>query len=104
MSGRPGASIRPEPESDDHPFLAPQTPLADPLVALANIAAHTSIIRLGTGVYVPGLRHPFVSARALMTLDQLSGGRLEVGVGVGWLRSEWEATEAVFAGRGERLD
>jgi probable F420-dependent oxidoreductase len=104
MSGRPGVATDRGDSPDDHPFVPPHLPLADPLVALADVAARTSVMRLGTGVYVPGLRHPFASARALMTLDRLSCGRLDVGVGVGWLRAEWEAAEVEFAGRGSRLD
>src|SRR4051812_6983895 len=103
MSGRPGAPAA-EGSADDHPHVPAETPLADPFVALAHIAARTTSIRLGTAVYVPGLRSPFVVARACATLDLLSDGRLELGVGGGWLRAEWEAAQVPFAGRGARLD
>jgi probable F420-dependent oxidoreductase len=66
-------------------------PVFDAPSALNHIAGATSTIRLGTFVYLLGLRHPFVSARAFQTLDCFSGGRVDVGVGAGWLESEWRA-------------
>jgi probable F420-dependent oxidoreductase len=59
---------------------------------------------LGTHVYNLGLRHPFVAARAVQTADVVSEGRLELGVGAGWLRSEWVAAGLDFDTRGARLD
>ena len=56
----------------------------DPLVALAMAAAVTSLIRVGTGVLLAAQRDPIVTAKALATIDQQSGGRLAVGVGYGW--------------------
>ena len=88
----------------EYPQLPPQTPLFDALTYLAFFAGQTSRIRLGTNVYLLGLRHPFVAARAIQTLDFVSGGRAEVGVGAGWLRSEWRATGLDPATRGRRLD
>jgi probable F420-dependent oxidoreductase len=79
------------------------TPLFDVMVYLAVIAAHTSTLRLGTYVYQLGLRHPFIAARAVTTLDVISGGRLELGVGAGWLEEEWTAAGVGFADRGRRL-
>ncbi|HXY94065.1 MAG TPA: TIGR03619 family F420-dependent LLM class oxidoreductase [Acidimicrobiia bacterium] len=68
---------------------APSTPLFDPWLVLTNIAAGTRRIKLGTAVYVLPLRHPFVTARAVTTLDVLSGGRAVLGVGAGWLTEEF---------------
>jgi probable F420-dependent oxidoreductase len=82
----------------------PQTPLYDPFVMLASLAASTSRIRLGTNVYNIGLRHPFVTARAVATLDIVSGGRVDFGIGVSWLAAEWEAAQLDFAARGARAD
>lgn len=62
--------------------------LHDPIVALATAVAVTSRIRLGTGVLVVGQRDPFVLAKQFASLDLLSGGRLVVGTGYGWLRDE----------------
>lgn len=79
------------------------TPLLDPLVLLAHVAAKTATIRLGTNVYLPALRHPIVSARMVVTLDVLSGGRVTLGVGAGWLEEEFTALGVDFASRGARL-
>src|SRR5205823_6270728 len=58
----------------------------------------------GTHVYNIGLRHPFVAARAVQTLDILSGGRAEFGIGASWLEEGWVAAELDFATRGRRVD
>jgi probable F420-dependent oxidoreductase len=86
------------------PPVQASTPAFDALLALAAIAATTKDIRLGTNVYNIGLRHPFVTARAVTTLDVLSGGRVEFGIGSSWLQEEWEATGLDFATRGRRVD
>lgn len=88
----------------DHPPVPPETPLYDAFGMLCFLAAKTTRIRLGTNVYLLGLRHPFVAARAIQTLDLLSDGRAEVGIGAGWLRSEWTATGLDPRTRGRRLD
>jgi len=62
----------------------------DPFVALAAAAAVTDRIRLGTGILLVAQREPIVTAKAAATLDQLSGGRVELGVGFGWNREEME--------------
>lgn len=80
------------------------TPIVDSPAYLAFLAGQTKRIRLGTHVYLHGLRHPLTSARAFATVDDLSGGRLELGVGAGWLESEFDAVGAEFATRGRRLD
>jgi probable F420-dependent oxidoreductase len=82
----------------------PSTPAFDALLSLAAIAATTTDIRLGTNVYNIGLRHPFVTARAITTLDVLSGGRVEFGIGSSWLEEEWDATGLDFSTRGRRVD
>ena len=76
---------------EEHPPVPASTPVYDAGAYLSFIAAKTSRIRLGTFVYLLGIRHPFVGARAFATLDVVSGGRAEVGVGAGWLVNEWEA-------------
>jgi probable F420-dependent oxidoreductase len=88
----------------DRPRIAPATPLFDAPAYLCALAALTTRIRLGTAVYLFGLRHPFVSARAFATLDQVSGGRAIAGVGAGWYEGEWVAAGLDFASRGRRLD
>jgi probable F420-dependent oxidoreductase len=87
-----------------HPPVPPETPLFDVFAYLAYLAGQTSRIRLGTNVYLMALRHPFIAARAVQTLDFVSGGRAEIGVGAGWLRSEWSAAGLDPTSRGRRLD
>jgi probable F420-dependent oxidoreductase len=89
---------------DDHPPIPPDVPVFDALAYLSHLAARTGRIRLGTHVYNIGLRHPFVTARAAATVDVLSGGRLDLGIGASWLRAEWEAVGLDFDRRGERVD
>ena len=97
MQGSPHAG-------DSHPPIPSNTPAFDALMALAAIAATTKNVRLGTNVYNIGLRHPFVTARAITTLDVISGGRVEFGIGASWLEEEWEATGLDFRTRGRRVD
>jgi probable F420-dependent oxidoreductase len=89
---------------EDLPPVPPTTPVYDAFAWLAWLAGQTSRIRLGTNVYLLALRHPFAAARAVQTLDIVSGGRTEVGIGAGWLRSEWEAAGLDPRTRGRRLD
>lgn len=88
----------------DEPPIPPSTPTFDALGYLSFLAGHTNILKLGTWVYVLALRHPFVAARAVQTLDVVSGGRLLLGVGAGWLEAEWNAAQVDFRSRGRRLD
>ena len=90
--------------ADGNPGITPRTPLIDPWIALTTIANATERVRLASNVYVLPLRSPFVTARAAVTLDRLSGGRLSLGVGVGWLQPEYEAMGVPWAGRGRRMD
>jgi len=76
---------------DGTPPFPLDTPLYDPLVLLTQLAEVTSTIKLGTAVYLLALRHPLVAARALTTLDVLSGGRVVLGVGAGWFEEEFTA-------------
>ncbi len=88
----------------DAPPVPPTTPVFDAFGWLCFLAGKTSRIRLGTNVYLLALRHPFTAARAVQTLDIASGGRAEVGIGAGWLRSEWTAAQLDPGSRGRRLD
>ena len=89
---------------EEHPPVPASTPVFDACAYLSWIAAQTTRLRLGTFVYLLGLRHPFVGARAFATLDVVSGGRAEVGIGAGWLVTEWEAAGLDPKTRGRRLD
>jgi len=88
----------------DHPPIPPNVHVFDCFAYLAYLGGITERIRLGTHVYNLALRHPFVAARAVQTLDVVSGGRAEVGIGASWLAEEWKATGLDFHTRGRRLD
>ncbi|MBH66772.1 MAG: LLM class F420-dependent oxidoreductase [Rhodospirillaceae bacterium] len=76
----------------------------DPLAWLTYIGAITQSIRLITGVLILPQRNPLILAKHLATIDCLTNGRLELGVGVGWLREEFDALGIPFKKRGERMD
>jgi probable F420-dependent oxidoreductase len=97
MSGSPHVG-------QDHPPVPPTTPVYDVFAMLSYYAARTERIRLGSNVYLLGLRHPFVAARAIQTFDLVSQGRAEIGIGAGWLREEWTAVGLAPETRGRRLD
>jgi probable F420-dependent oxidoreductase len=80
------------------------SPIPDPLVWLAYVAGATTTIRLATGILILPQRNPLVLAKELATLDAMSGGRLELGVGVGWLAEEFAALGVPFEQRGARTD
>jgi probable F420-dependent oxidoreductase len=82
----------------------PDGPWLDPLVTLSYLAALTERVRLATAVLLAALRRPVVLAKTAATLDVLSAGRLELGVGVGWQREEYDAAGLQFADRGRSLD
>ncbi len=88
----------------DVPPVPPDVPIFDCFAYLSYLAGRTERIRLGTHVYNLALRHPFVAARAVQTLDVVSGGRAEVGIGASWLAEEWRAAGLDFHTRGRRLD
>jgi probable F420-dependent oxidoreductase len=76
----------------------------EPLIVLAYLAAVTRRVLLGTSVYLLALRNPLLAARQAVSLDRLSDGRLVLGVGVGWLESEFAALGVPFRERGRRTD
>src|SRR5690606_20734136 len=82
----------------------PQMPNLAALLTLALPAAHTRRIGLGTEVLVLPQRQPVLVAKQISTLDTLSGGRVRLGVGVGWQDSEYEALGVDFHSRGRRMD
>jgi probable F420-dependent oxidoreductase len=79
-------------------------PILEALMTLAHLAAVTSRVTLGTEVLVLPQRDPTLVAKQVSTLDTLSGGRVRLGVGVGWQESEYEALGADFRTRGARMD
>ena len=82
----------------------PDTPIPDPLIWLAFAAAAAPTLRLGTCILIVPQRNPLVLAKELATLDQLSGGRVELGLGVGWMKEEFDALGVDWERRGARND
>jgi len=93
--------VLPDPQSPPSPA-PPHFAMLDPLVVLAYVAAHTTVLRLGTGIIILPQRNPLVIAKQLASLDVVSGGRLIFGVGVGYLRAEFDALGIPFEQRGAR--
>lgn len=99
----PLAMRSPYPYSADGKFPGgPHVALHDPFVALAYVAARTTRIKLGTGVYVLPLRNALAVAKSVASLDVLSNGRFLFGIGVGWLEDEFEAVGMSFRDRAAR--
>ena len=82
----------------------PDTPIPDPLIWLAFAAAAAPTMRLGTCILIVPQRNPLILAKELATLDQLSGGKVELGLGVGWLEEEFNALGVPWERRGARND
>jgi probable F420-dependent oxidoreductase len=76
----------------------------EPIVVLTAVAAQTTRVRVGTYILIAALRRPVVLAKQLATLDVLSQGRVDLGVGIGWQREEYEAAGLDFGARGHLLD
>ena len=81
-----------------------QSPIPDPLVWLTWVGAHTTTLGLATGVMILPQRNPVVLAKEVATLDVLSKGRVTLGIGVGWLREEFDALSVPFDERAARTD
>ena len=84
--------------------VTPETNSVDPLIALSAVAAHTKTIRLGTGVNILSQANPLYVAKQAASLDFVSNGRFELGVGIGWLREEFQAAGTPYERRGARFD
>ena len=95
--------IVPDPQVPPSP-VAPEYPMLDPGIALSFIAANTTTIRLGTGIIILPQRNPVVLAKELASLDVLSNGRLIFGIGIGYLKPEFDAIGAPFDHKGPRTE
>jgi probable F420-dependent oxidoreductase len=84
--------------------MPPGSGLLEPFTTLAFLAGITTSVRLGTAMCLLPQRNPVYSAKEVATLDWLSSGRVDFGVGVGWLREEFEAVEVPWERRGDRCD
>lgn len=93
--------VLPDPQVPPSP-LPPSYPLLDPAISLAYIAAHTKTIRLGTGIIILPQRNPLVLAKELTSVDVVSNGRLIFGLGIGYLKPEFDALGVPFDKKGAR--
>src|SRR5439155_4603100 len=87
--------VLPDPQAPPSP-MAPHDRILDPVITLTYLSAHTSRVRLGTGIIILPQRNPLVLAKELASLDELSGGRLICGIGVGYLEPEFRALGVPF--------
>lgn len=90
------------PYSDDGRLPGDPVGVMEPFIALTYIAANTSKIRLGTGICLVPQRAPVYTAKQVADLDYLSGGRVDFGVGIGWLKEEFDALGVPFSERAPR--
>jgi probable F420-dependent oxidoreductase len=103
--------LMPDSIASSYPYTAdgkipaePETYIPDPLIWLAYVAAAAPTLRLGTCILIVPQRNPLILAKELATLDQLTGGRVELGLGVGWMKEEFDALGVPWARRGARND
>jgi probable F420-dependent oxidoreductase len=82
----------------------PGSGLLEPLITLTHLAARTTTVRLGTAMLLLPQRNPVYVAKDVATLDWLSGGRVDLGIGVGWLKEEFDALNVPWEHRGKRTD
>jgi probable F420-dependent oxidoreductase len=93
------------PYAEDGRIPAPSgTGLLEPLTTLSFLAAHTTTVRLGTAMVLLPQRNPVYTAKEVSTLDWLSNGRVDFGIGVGWLEEEFNAVNVPWRQRGKRTD
>lgn len=96
------ASRYPYSEDGQIPIAGPESGVLEPFTALAFLASRSTTIRLGTGICLLPQRNPVYTAKEACAVDWLSGGRLDLGVGIGWLREEFAAVDVPWAGRADR--
>jgi len=104
LSTHPYAYMSGSDRSPERPVDDPRLAWSDPVVGMAWAAAVTETIEIGSSIIILPQRNPVVLAKEVVTLDAFSGGRIALGVGVGWCREEYEAVGAAWAARGQRMD
>jgi probable F420-dependent oxidoreductase len=95
--------VLPDPQAPPSP-LAPDCPILDPVSALSFLAGQTSRIRLATGIIILPQRNPLILAKQIASLDVIADGRLILGVGIGYLKAEFDALGAPFDHKSERSE
>lgn len=101
----PGKLESKYPYSEDGvPGFDATTPFPDPWATMAAMSSVTTTLRFATGVYILPLRHPVEVAKSVGTAALLSGGRVVLGAGAGWIREEFDVLGVPFRGRGKRMD
>ncbi len=95
--------VLPDPQAPPSPA-PPNMPMLDPSVALAYLAGHATRVKLGTGIIILPQRNPLVLAKELATVDVLSNGRLIFGIGIGYLKPEFDALGIPFEHKGLRTE
>ncbi|MCP3854820.1 MAG: LLM class F420-dependent oxidoreductase [Actinomycetia bacterium] len=91
-------------ETRPAPMYPPKMPILEAIVMMATIAAVTEHVGISTEVLILPQRQPTLVAKQIATIDTMSGGRVRLGVGVGWQESEYDALEQDFTNRGKRMD
>jgi len=104
--GYPGlpVEVRDAPEGEALMTFRPENLWLDPLTTFAHLAAATTTLRFGVGIFLLPLRNSVLLGRTLATLDVLSNGRIDLGVGIGWSKAEYDHTENDWRMRGRRMD
>lgn len=100
----PGAEALGDAFTEEMVPFSPDSIFLDPLALLAHLAAVTSRVRLGIGIYMMALRDPVLLGRTIATVDVLSGGRLDLAVGLGWTEDEYRFTNNDWKTRGKRMN
>src|ERR1700757_2364333 len=88
----PAAQLVGESFTEDMVPFTPDSDFPDAMIVLAHLASVTSRVRLGIGIYMLALRHPVLIGKTLATLDVISGGRIDMAVGLGWTADEYSWT------------
>jgi probable F420-dependent oxidoreductase len=91
-------------QATGRPRFSPDTPFADPWIMITHLAGQTRTLQLGVGVFVLPLYNPFAAAKAVATTQELSGNRVLFGVGIGWMKEEFEIVGEPFARRAARTE